>query len=155
MNPRLSLRIYLSGITLFLASLFLPAYSPLGAVDYTGWNALAALLSPRLYGLLDAGRLRAVLVALVLVAAGLNNLLAFLSPLLFPLRRRFQRRRWFRISVALLLVCAVLAVLIILLTGFIRLRYGGCVWLLAIVLIDLSLLMTPPCPGFICKRNQC
>jgi len=131
--------VYCAGLALFLVSLFLPAYSPLGAVDYTGWNALAALLSPRLYGLLDAASPDSMLAASVIVAAGLNNLLALLSPLLFPLRRHFYNWRWFRIGVALLLICALLAVPVVLVTGFIRLRYGGYVWLLAIVLIALSL----------------
>lgn len=131
--------VYCTGFILFLASLSLPAYSPLGAVDYTGWNALAALLSPGLYGLLDTAEPRGILAALVIVVAGLNNLLALLSPLLFPLCRRLPDGRWLRIGVALLLIGAVLAVPIVLLTGFIQLRYGGCLWLLGIVLIELSL----------------
>lgn len=139
MRFSLALRIYFLGLALYLASLFLPAYSPLGAIDYTGWNALAALFSPRLFRLLDAARPHDIPAVLMIVAAALSNLLAILSPLLFALHRRFRHGRWLHISLALLLISVLFALSYTLYAGYIRLRYGSCLWLLGLILISLSL----------------
>ena len=44
---RLALRLYLLGLILFLVSLLAPAFSPFGAVDYNGAQALRAVLALR------------------------------------------------------------------------------------------------------------
>lgn len=143
-----SVIVYIAGLLLFLASLFAPAFSPYGALDYSGWDALHALLTLRPRLLLDSGRSGDVLAAAVIVLTGLNNLVAAISPLLFPLRRRLNRNRWFWTGAGLLLGCAAATLIGTWHGGFIRLRYGYYLWLLSLGLIYSAFLPSPPArPG--------
>lgn len=134
----MALRIYLLGLILFLASLVLPAYSPLGAVTYSGWDAVTALLSLRPRMLLDFGRVQDIATAAVLAASGLNTVFVILSPLLFPARRRFYRKPWFWLGVLACLGSAVFTTGYLLQTDYLHLYYGYYLWLAAVALVYVS-----------------
>ncbi len=87
--------IYTLGVTFFLISLVAPAYSPYGAWNYTGWEAVNAALQLRPRMLLDFGRLEDIIAIIVIAISGLNSVFVIASPLLFPIRRKFNHRRWF------------------------------------------------------------
>lgn len=135
MKPAL---VYATGLALFLASLVLPAYSPLGAVTYSGWDAVTALLSLRPRMLLDFGRARDIAAGAILAVSGLNTVFVFLSPLLFPVRRRFYRRSWFWLGVLAGMGSAVFTTGYLLKTGYLHLYYGYYLWLAAVALVYVS-----------------
>jgi hypothetical protein len=134
----LALRIYLLGLILFLASLVSPAYSPLGAVTYNGWDAVTALLSLRPRMLLDFGRARDIAAAAILAVSGLNTVFVLLSPLFFPVRRHFFRKTWFWLGVLAGMGSAVFATGYLLQTGYLHLYYGYYLWLGAVTLVYVS-----------------
>jgi hypothetical protein len=134
----LALRIYLLGFILFLVSLVAPAYSPFGAPDYSGWEAIKAVLGLRPRLLLDFGRPGDILAALVLAVSGLNSAFALLSPLFFPQRRRFNRSPWFWAWVAAGMASMVFNLLYLNHTGIIHIRYGYYLWMAAIALLYLA-----------------
>lgn len=134
----MALRIYLLGLILFLVSLIAPAYSPFGAPDYNGWEAIKAVLGLRPRLLLDFGRPGDIFAALVITVSGLNSAFALLSPLLFPQRRRFNRSPWFWAWVAAGMASMVFNLLYLNHTGIIHIRYGYYLWMAAVALLYLS-----------------
>ena len=137
---RLALRLYLLGLILFLVSLLAPAFSPFGAVDYNGAQALRAVLALRPRLLLDLGRSADQISLILLAGAALNSVFALLSPLLFAYRRRFQRRRVFWLGAGTGLLLMLLLSARLLTGGYLQLRYGYYCWLLSIALIYISFL---------------
>lgn len=135
MKPAL---VYATGLALFLASLLAPAYSPLGAVQYSGWDAVTALLSLRPRMLLDFGRTRDIAAGAILLVSGLNTVFVFLSPLFYTARRRFYRNPWFRLWVLAGMGSAVFTTICLLQTGYLHLHYGYYLWLAAVALVYVS-----------------
>jgi hypothetical protein len=133
-----AMQVYILGVVLFLASLAAPAYSPFGGPDYSGWEAIKAVLGLRPRLLLDFGRPGDIFAALILTVSGLNSAFAFLSPLLFAHRRRFNRSPWFRAWVAVGMTSMVFNLIYLNLTGFMHLRYGYYLWMAAMALLYLS-----------------
>ena len=134
----MALRIYILGLTLFLISLVAPAYSPFGAPDYSGWEAIRAVLGLRPRLLLDFGRPGDIFAALVLTVSGLNSAFALLSPLLFPQRRRINHRPWFWAWVSTGMASMAFNLFYLNHTGIIHIRYGYYLWMAAIALLYLS-----------------
>jgi len=134
----LALHIYILGLILFLVSLVAPAYSPYGAWNYTGWDAVNAALQLRPRMLLDFGRIEDIVAIIAIVVSGLNSVFVGISPLLFPFRRRFNRKYWFWSWVIAGLGCTVSIVVYMNHLGFIHILYGYYLWLTSLVLVYLS-----------------
>jgi len=133
-----ALHVYILGLTLFLVSLVAPAYNPFGAPDYSGWEAIRAVLGLRPRLLLDFGRPGDIFAAIVLTVSGLNSAFALASPLLFPQRRKFNRNPWFWAWVAAGMASMAFNLIYLNQTGFMHLRFGYYLWMAAIALLYLS-----------------
>lgn len=134
----MALRIYILGLTLFLISLVAPAYSPFGAPDYSGWEAIKAVLALRPRVLMDFGRSGDMIAIAIIAISGLNSAFALLSPLLFLLRSKFNRGPWFRVWVWVGLASMIFNVLYLNHAGFMHIRYGYYLWMVAVAVIYLS-----------------
>lgn len=134
----MALKIYILGLILFAICLVSPAYSPYGAWDYTGWQAVNAVLRLRPRMILDMTRPEDVIALTVIALSSLNSVFVAVSPLLFPLRRKFNRNRWFWALAVLGLASMVFIVLYMHHVGFIKVRYGYYLWLASLALVYLS-----------------
>lgn len=135
---RLAIYLYILGLILFLASLFSPAYSPYGAWNYTGWEAVNAALQLRPRMLLDFGRVEDIIAIIVIAISALNSVFVVVSPLLFPFRRKINRKRWFWGWVTIGLSCTFFIIFYMHYVGFIHVLYGYYLWLASLVLVYLS-----------------
>lgn len=134
----MAIYLYIPGLILFLVSLFAPAYSPYGAWNYSGWEAVNAALQLRPRMLLDFGRVEDIIAIIVIAISALNSVFVVVSPLLFPFRRKFNRKRWFWICVLIGLTSVLFIVLYMNHAGFIQVRYGYYLWLASLALVYLS-----------------
>ena len=88
--------IYLSGLALYVVSLFLPAYSPLGIWNESGWDALKFVLNIDFNAVKQINSIVQVLNFAVLMLSALNSVLVVILIGLFPIRRYFNNKRWFK-----------------------------------------------------------
>ena len=133
-----SLFLYITGLILFLVCLVSPAYSPYGAWDYSGLDAIKAALQLRPRVLLDLSRFEDAIALIGIAVSSVNSVFLAVSPLLFPVRRRFNHKPWFWIGVAAGITSIVAIALYMHATGFIKVRYGYYLWLAAVILVYLS-----------------
>jgi len=137
-TPFIAKAIYLSGLVLYVVSLFLPAYSPLGVWNESGWDALKFVLSIDFNAVKQINSTIQVLNFAVLMLSAMNNVLVAISIGLFPIRRYFNNTGWFKILVIAGILSLVYVTIMLIMTEEIVLRYGFYVWCVSITLIYVS-----------------
>ncbi len=130
--------IYLSGLALYVVSLFLPAYSPLGIWNESGWDALKFVLNIDFNAVKQINSIVQVLNFAVLMLSALNSVLVVILIGLFPIRRYFNNKRWFKIIVVAAILSLVYVTIMLIMAEEIVLRYGFYIWCVSITLIYAS-----------------
>ena len=127
--------IYLSGLFLYIASLFLPAYAPFGAWNQTGWEALRFIWHIDFSAVRQMNDAVQILNFTLFMLSAANNVFVVISMGLFPVRHRFNHQRGFKA----LLIAAVLSLIyvtaMLLMMEEVVLKVGFYVWCIGIMII--------------------
>ena len=136
--PFITNAIYLSGMLLYLVSLLLPAYSPLGAWNQSGWDALKFVLDIEFDAVKKINNFVQVLNFAILILSAMNNLLVVASIGLFPIRHYFNNNLWFKVLLIGGILSLAYVTVMLLMVEEIVLRYGFYLWGISIALIYVS-----------------
>ena len=131
--------IYLSGLIIYVAALFLPAYSVYGVMEQTGWETLQFLTRVDFSMIWKMKSLIELVNFSVLILSSVNNLFVIASPVLFPVRNILNRNTWFPALILTGILSLVYITIMFWMMDEIDLKAGFYLWCMAIAMVYLSL----------------